>query len=170
MSGYSAREKGGFVLSASRVRLLGVPVELFCAAERHTNDLLREVALMAAARADLEPGHLFSELLATADAYAHRPAAVRRAIADAVAAAQRAGLATVDVDLAADDLAADGALAWEELLRRFDAMSREEQLLTLPAGAEVAAFRGWYVRELVEQVRTGREPARWTYAGDLVGA
>jgi hypothetical protein len=158
------------VLPASRVRLLGVPVELFCAAERHTNDLLREVALMAAARADLEPGHLFSELLATADAYAHRPAAVRQAMTDAVAAALCAGQDVVDVELDADDLAADGALAWEELLRRFDTMSREEQLLTLPADAEIAAFRAWYVRELVEQVRAGREPVRWTSTRELVDA
>jgi hypothetical protein len=158
------------VLPASRVRLLGVPVELFCAAERHTNDLLREVALMAAARADLEPGHLFSELLATADAYAHRPAAVRHAMLEAVTVALRAGADVVDVELDADDLAAGGALAWEELLRRFDTMSREEQLLTLPADPEVAEFRAWYVRELVEQVRTGREPVRWEPARLLVDA
>jgi hypothetical protein len=53
---------------------------------------------------------------------------------------------------------------WEELLRRFDAMSRDEQLLTLPAGPEVTAYRAWYARELLEQVQTGRAPISWQTA------
>ena len=148
------------MLPRVRVRLVDVPVALFCAAESHTNDLLREIALMAAARPDLGDG-LFTDMLATADTYAHRPAAVRHRIAESVALAQRQGWDSVTVDFDADALAADGALAWEELLQRFDAMSREERLLTLPADPELAAYRAWYVAELVEQVRTGREPVSW---------
>jgi hypothetical protein len=160
------------VLPTTRVRLVDVPVALFLAAERHTDDLLREVALMAAAREDLTPGHLFSDLLATADAFAHRPAAVRQRIADCALLAQRAGQDRVTVELDADASAADAALAWEELVRTFDEMSRHEQLLTLPPGRDVAAFRAWYVRELVEQVRTGRAPVPWSpaQAGALAGA
>ncbi len=158
--------------STVRVRLLDVPVALFTAAERHTNDLLREIALMAAARADLGPGHLFSELLAAADAYAHRPVAVRHRIAESVEVARRNGWDTVSVDVDADETAAAGARAWEELLRQFDDMSRDERLLTLPSAPEVAAYRAWYVRELVEQVQTGRAPVSWTRAreGALAGA
>jgi hypothetical protein len=160
------------VLPTVRVRLLDVPVALFCAAERHTNDLLREIALMAAARADLRPGHLFSEVLATADTYAHRPVAVRHRIAEAVTLAQSAGWDAVTVEVDADDNAAEGAIAWEELLQQFDDMSRDERLLTLPAARDVAAYRAWYVRELVEQVRTGRDPVSWTRARNatLAGA
>lgn len=149
------------MLPKVRVRLVDVPVSLFCAAEQHTNDLLREVALMAAARPDMAEGHVFSELLATADTYAHRPAAVRHRVAESVTVALRQGWPAVTVDVDADALAADAAVAWEELLRRFDAMSRDERLLTLPADPELAAYRAWYVRELVEQVRTGREPVSW---------
>jgi len=152
------------VLPRVRVRLVDVPVALFRAAEQHTNDLLREIALMAAARPDLGDGHLFTEMLGAADTYAHRPAAVRHRIAESVAVAQRQGWDAVTVDFDADALAADGALAWEELLQRFDAMSRDEQLLTLPAEPDLAAYRAWYVRELVEQVRSGREPVSWTDA------
>jgi len=161
---YTFRPEGGPVLPRARVRLIGLPVALFCAAEQHTNDLLREIALMAAARADQEGAGLFSDLLAAADTYAHRPADVRHRIAESVAVAQRQGWDTVSVDFDADTTAADGATAWEELLQRFDRMSREERLLTLPANAELAAYRAWYVRELVEQVRTGREPVAWTRA------
>jgi hypothetical protein len=153
-----------------RVRLVDVPVALFRAAEQHTNDLLREVALMAAARPDLEAGHLFSEMLSTADAYAHRPAEVRECIAESVALAIGAGWETVTVEVEADDAAAEGAWAWEELLRRFDAMSRDGQLLTLPADAELTAYRAWYVRELVEQVRTGRSPTGWSPFREPAGA
>ena len=149
------------MLPRVRVRLLDVPVGLFCAAEQHANDILREVALMAAARPDLGDGHLFTEILAAADDYAQRPSAVRHRVAESVALAQRQGWESVTVDLDADVEAADGALAWEELLQRFDAMSRDERLLTLPADGEMAAYRAWYVRELVEQVRTGRAPVSW---------
>jgi hypothetical protein len=146
------------------VRLVDVPVALFHAADRHTNDLLREVALMAAARTDLGSGHLFGDLLATADAYAHRPAALHRRIADCVALADAAGHDRVTVDLDADSTVVDGAVAWHDLQRQFDELSRREQLLTLPADDDVAAFRAWYVQELVEQVRDGRAPRGWTRA------
>lgn len=155
------------MLPRARVRLVDVPVALFCAAEQHTNDLLREIALMAAARPDLGDTSLFTEMLAAADTYAHRPAEIRHRIAESVAVAQRHGWDRVTVDFDADTNAADGALAWEELLQRFDGMSRAERLLTLPADAELAAYRAWYVRELVEQVRTGREPVPWTVARTL---
>jgi hypothetical protein len=147
------------VLPRTRVRLVDVPVALFCAAEQHTADLLREIALMAAARPD--EGHLFTDILAAAETYAQRPAAVRNRISETVAAAQQQGRDRVTVDFDADTNAADGALAWEELLQRFDALSRDERLLTLPADPELAAYRAWYVSELVEQVRTGRAPVPW---------
>lgn len=152
------------LLPKVRVRLVDVPVALFDASEQHTNDLMREFALMAAARPDLGRGHLYSDLLAAADVYTHRPADVRGRIAESVAVARRSGWANVTVDFDADASAADRALAWEELLQRFDAMSREEQLLTLPAGEELRAYRSWYVQELVEQVRTGRSPVSWERA------
>ena len=152
------------MLPRVRVRLLDVPVALFCAAEQHANDLLREVALMFAARPGLADGHLFAEILAAAETYAQRPAAVRHRIAESIALAQRQGWDSVTVDFDADADAADGALAWEELLQRFDVMSRDERLLTLPADPELAAYRAWYVRELVEQVRTGRDPVSWQAA------
>ena len=147
------------MLPRSRVRLIDVPVALFCAAEQHTADLLREIALMAAARPD--EGHLFTDILAAAETYSQRPAAVRNRIAETVAIAQRQGWDRVDVDFDADANAADGALAWEELLQRFDALCREERLLTLPADGELVAYRAWYISELVEQVRTGRSPISW---------
>jgi hypothetical protein len=156
------------VLPSVRVRLVDVPVALFHAAERHTNDLLREVALIAAASTDLGSGHLFGDLLATADAYAHRPAALHRRVADCVALAAAAGHDRVTVDLDADADVVDGAVAWHDLLREFDALSRHEQLLTLPAADDVVAFRSWYVRELVEQVRDGRAPRGWTRARSAV--
>lgn len=158
------------MLPRVRVRLVDVPVTLFIASEQHTNDLLREIALMAAARPEADRGHLYSDLLAGADTVAHRPADVRRRIAESVAVAQRSGWDTVTVDVDADATAADGALAWEELLQRFDEMSADERLLTLPADAELRAYRAWYVRELVEQVRTGRSPVSWERARHLAMA
>lgn len=160
------------MLPRTQVRLVDVPVALFRASERHTNDLLREIALMAAARHELETGDLFSELLATADAYAHRPASIGNRVGEAVSVAERSGWDSVSVGFDADADAADGVLAWDELLRRFDSMSRNEELLTLPADPALLAFRAWYVSEIVEQVRTGRDAVAWADAHDrsLAGA
>lgn len=153
------------MLRTVRVRLVDVPVALCCAADQHTNDLLREIALIAASRPELGRTHVFSQLLALADRYTHFPAAVRHRVAESVALARRQGWDRVTVDLDVDTDAADAAVAWEELLRRFDDMSRDEQLLTLPADPDVRAYRAWYVAELVEQVRTGRAPVSWDSAG-----
>lgn len=152
------------MLPSARVRLVDVPVALFLASERHQNDLLREIALMAAATEGLERGHQFADLLAAADRYAHRPAEVRRRIAECVALAARAGWDSVTVDVDADPDAADAAEAWEALQCRFDGMCRDEELLTLPADPDLVAYRHWYVTEVVEQVRTGRAPVGWTAA------
>lgn len=158
------------MLPKVRVRLVDVPVALFLASEQHTNDLLREIALMGAGQPEAGRGHQFSDLLATADTFAHNPASVRRRIADSVTLAKRSGWDSVTVDFDADATAADGALAWEELLQRFDVMSAQERLLTLPADSELRAYRAWYVRELVEQVRTGRTPVSWERARHLAMA
>jgi hypothetical protein len=158
------------VLPRVRVRLVDVPVSLYAASEQHTNDLLREIALMGAGRPESARGHQYSDLLATADTYAHHPAGVRSRIAESVALARRGGWDSVTVDFDADANAADAALAWEELLVRFDTMSGEERMLTLPADEELRAYRAWYVRELVEQVRTGRLPVSWERARHLASA
>ena len=156
-------------VSAVRVRLLDVPVALFAATDRHTGDLLREIALVVAARPDAESGRVFGDLLARADAYVHGPGAVHQRVAAAVFAAERTASEVVDVTVEADAAAAEAALAWDDLQRQFDVLSREDQVLTLPADPEVVAFRTWYVREVVEQVRTGRAPISWLPERALVG-
>lgn len=158
------------MLPKVRVRLVDVPVALFVASEQHTNDLLREIALMAAAHPDAGRGHHYSDVLRTADSFAHHPAGVRHRIAESISVAQRSGWDSITVDFEADAAAADAALAWEELLQRFDTMSLEERLLTLPADPELRTYRAWYVRELVEQVRTGRSPVSWERARHLAMA
>src|SRR5688572_4547541 len=125
---------------------------------------------MAAARPDAGRGRHYSDVLETADTFAHHPAGVRHRIAESVAVALRGGWESVTVDFDADAAAADAALAWEEMLQGFDTMSLEERLLTLPADAELRAYRAWYVRELVEQVRTGRSPVSWERARHLAMA
>lgn len=152
-----------------RVRLVDVPVALYCATDQHASDLLREVALVAAARPDLGKGHLFTELLDAAEQEVLRPAA-RRRLQETVEAALHAGLPTITVELDADIRTADRALAWESMLQRFDTMSQEERLLTLPAEPMVRAYRAWYVTEVVEQIRTRRDPVPWTAAGSLAVA
>lgn len=151
------------------VRLLDVPVALFAATDRHTSDLLREVALMVAARPDAESGQVFGDLLAGADPYVQGPVALHQRVAAAVLAAGLKGDQTVDVTVPAEDADAEAALAWDDLQRRFDTMSRNDLLLTLPADRRVVAFRTWYVREVVEQVRTGRAPQPWLADRALVG-
>lgn len=71
--------------------------------------------------------------------------------------AAAAGAETVDFDVfVPDDIAGkiEGVAAW---LRRVGTSIMRRQLLTLPASAEVTAYRCWYGDEILHQL-AGREP------------
>jgi hypothetical protein len=140
--------------SGRRVHLVGVPVAVILESIQQLNDLQREVQVMAMGRnapPELEqviqtgrPWVTDIDLWAGSD----------RRLAESAAAA---GAETVDFEVVVpDDIASriEGVAAW---LHRVTSSILSRQLLTLPASAEVIAYRRWYGDEILRQM-AGMEP------------
>lgn len=136
------------------VHLVGVPVDLLLESTRQLTDLQREVRVMTMAH-HAPPG-LEHEVQAS------RPwvtdvdlwTDADRRMAERAAAS---GAETIDFDVyVPDDIASriEGITSW---LRRAAAGIRRRQLLTLPASAEVTAYRRWISEEILRQL-SGRAP------------
>lgn len=140
--------------SGRTVHLVGVPVAILLESIQQLSDLQREVQVMAMGRN--APPELDQVVQAgkpwitDVDLWTDSD---RRAAEQAAAA----GAETVDFDVfVPDDIATkiEGVAAW---LRRVAASIMHRHLLTLPASAEVTAYRRWYGDEILRQL-SGREP------------
>ena len=131
------------------IRLLNAPVQLFPAAQQHTEALLREYALMAM---QLESG-----------APAPRLALDMRAVTAQIHAAVEAGCASVDLVVSAPETARTTLAEARDALDVADRFAAEGQLLTSPALPEVRWCREWFLGEVLAQL-DGQEPTPWTMA------
>ncbi|HET6965753.1 MAG TPA: ATP-binding protein [Acidimicrobiales bacterium] len=140
--------------SGRKVHLVGVPVALLVESTQQLSDLQREVQVMAMGRnAPPELEHVVQTgkpWITDLDTWTDSD----RRMAESAAAA---GRETIDFDVfVPDDIASriEGIAAW---LRRVGSSIMRRQLLTLPASAEVTAYRRWYGEEILSQL-AGREP------------
>jgi hypothetical protein len=146
------------------VRLVGVPTELFLRSRQRTDDLVRELWLMALSDENGPRGRYYRQLVLAADAYSRRGAAVRQQVMTEVLAAQERGEATTDLAIDLPPEAVETALQWEQLLEEMDALCTRGELLTLASPPELARFHRWYSSEVVHQLRDGSEPVPFTSA------
>lgn len=147
------------------VHLLQLPVELWSRVQQHTDELLRELALIAARKPDEQhavPARL-TELMSRLTA---RFDGVSSAQEDQLFAAAAAGRRTID-DLAFElpaELAEPAAAASAELGRMLDEAdaycAQGEHLLTLASPQEFVDFRWWYLDQFTDQV-AGSAPTPW---------
>jgi hypothetical protein len=84
------------------------------------------------------------------------------AIRAQVEAAARDGKDTVEIELPADETAAEITERITDLLDAADEFCRSGDLLTLAAPPQVVAWRHWWRDQVVGQVREGAEPMPWT--------
>ena len=140
--------------SGRKVHLVGVPVAVLVESIQQLSDLQREVQVMAMGRN--APPELDQVVqtgkpwITDIDLWTDND----RRMAEHAAAT---GAETVDFDVfVPDDIASkiEGVAAW---LRRVTASIMRRQLLTLPASAEVTAYRLWYGDEILRQL-SGRAP------------
>jgi hypothetical protein len=141
------------------VRLLDVPVALYREAQQHTDDVLRELVLMAGFEASRgEPGRA-SRLADTADRHrAERNALSVTAERHVAAATGR----TITLEYDVEATSADTSAEWASLLDDIAALCREGTMLAVPANERVTAFSRWFCEEFVRQLRDGAEPRRWS--------
>jgi hypothetical protein len=138
------------------VRLLGVPVDAYRAADEHTEALLRELTLIELGGGKT-PDAVPSRLLVLVRELRTRSAGVDEVVRGQVDAAADAGEAAVDVSVELPDEAAEASLRLRELLEEADHYCRRGELLTLESPAWLLAFRRWYFGEIVAQLRHGAE-------------
>ncbi|WP_018637850.1 SpoIIE family protein phosphatase [Parafrankia elaeagni] len=143
------------------VRLGDVPTDLLLAAKNHVDGLMREFTLaMSGARNGSSgplPGRLADLLRIVTTRFAEPREAIRRLAL--TAAAGGAPRTTLDLKLSATS--AEAGDAYLTALEEIESYARAARLLTLQSPPQHVAFRRWYVRSLVDQLRaleTGGAP------------
>jgi anti-anti-sigma factor len=146
------------------VRVLGVPLDVHRRNSEHGEALRRELAFVANVR-DPEgaPVRLYTLGVDLTARYGGLTVAQEAQISAAIAA----GETTLDVEYDLPPEMADGIERFAGLLDELDDFCRDGDLLTLVTPAEGLAYRRWYLGEVVDQLREGREPRPWV-APDLV--
>ena len=145
------------------VRIQKTPVAVWVATQEHTDELLREFQLIAAAqqaprarRHDV-PQRLVALIEEMTAQYGGFGEANEQRLVDAAAA----GEDSVDLVYELPAAASDGALRLGELLDEADDYCRSgEHLLTLATPVELVAFRRWFLDEFVRQA-AGEPPMPW---------
>ena len=140
------------------IEIRDIPVRLLAALESHVRDLVHEahVVLGSARQLDRVSADDPVELVvATMDRYW---STMRTSWAQARLVGRTApGRSNFTTKLPAST-AEDGP-RFLDALDAADRLSREDQLLTLPAGPELVEFRRWFVGAMVRQVRGGEPEA-----------
>ena len=142
------------------VRLSGVPTSLLLAAKTHIDDVVRELTLLRGGEkssgANLPPA-IADLVRSVTEEFAGVRAEIKR---QALAAAAR-GETVADLVLHLPLSAADAGEHYLAALDEADQYARGARLLTLAPPLSHQAFRRWYVRSLVAQLRSlgaGRVP------------
>ncbi|HET7407925.1 MAG TPA: SpoIIE family protein phosphatase [Mycobacteriales bacterium] len=135
-----------------RVRIGAVPTELLLAAKAHIDNVVRELTLVRAEEASkgrAVPAPLAALIDTVTEDFAEARAEIKR---QALAAAERGDLFT-DLVLELPLSAADAGERYLLALDDADRHARAARLLTLAPPQSHRAFRQWYVRAIVDQLR-----------------
>lgn len=139
------------------VRIVGLPLDVYQRSSEHSDELLREFALVREENSD----HVPSRLLALIDELNARFSAFTQAPTAALHDALERGESTVDLTYDVPPEVAEGAVQLGSLLDETDDFCRSGDLLTLATGPESLAFRRWFLDEFVRQIG-GAPPRPWS--------
>ncbi len=139
------------------VRILGLPLDVYRRSAEHTDELLREFALIREDNSD----HVPARLLALVDELNARFSAFTRE--QTVTMQEAAGRGDKEIDLVYEvpPEAAEGVVRLAALLDEADEFCRAGDLLTLATLPEGLAFRRWFLGEFLFQIN-GKPPRHWS--------
>lgn len=138
------------------VRILGIPLDILQRSAEHSDELLREFALIREEGTDHVPARLLrviEELRGRFGAFAAGP---RQAMQEAL----ERGDDSVDLEYAVPPEVGAAAERLRGLLDEADQFCRAGDLLTLATPPDALAFRQWYLEEFERQI-AGRPPRPW---------
>jgi anti-sigma regulatory factor (Ser/Thr protein kinase) len=141
----------------ARVRLAGCPVRLSLRQDEHLDELIRELQLVGADRANPTSRALAVELRDLLSGPAHARHMGRRV-------AQRAaeeGREYIDVDMAMPREFSGEVEKLDLAVKAADVHCAEMRLLTLESSDELRALRAWMTEEIVQQTRHAAAPVIW---------
>lgn len=139
------------------VRILGLPLDVMQRSSEHTDELLREFALIREEGSD----HVPSRLLALVEELRDRFGSFSESARLAMDAALERGDETIDLSYEVPPAVAGAARQLGALLDEADDFCRSGELLTLATQPEGVAFRRWYLDEFQRQV-DGEPPRPWS--------
>jgi hypothetical protein len=142
------------------VHLLEVPVDVWSRVQEHTDELLREFALMSSDPAG--PTEVPARLTRLIEILQATYSGVGDEQEAQLYAAAEAGQPVVeDLVFTVPIAVADAAVVLNETLDEADEFCRAGQhLLTLATPPELQRFRRWYLDQFIDQVR-GADPVPW---------
>ena len=146
---------------ARAVRLLGVPVDLYLEASRHTDEIVREFALISFGDRSGVNEHVPAALLDLVSQLRKRYARNTSAIRTRFDEAAGTGETSVDIELPADETVAEITERLTDLLDAADDFCRSGDLLTLASSPQVVAWRHWWRDQVLGQIREGADPTPW---------
>jgi anti-anti-sigma factor len=145
--------------TTSDVHLVGMPLDVHRRASEHGETLRRELTLVHHTIAeDAVP----ARLRALGEELAPHYQGLNSASDDLLAQALAAGRPTLDLTYKLPARAADDLERVDRLLDELDQYCIDRDLLTLVTPPEARAYRRWWIRELIEQLQTGRAPIPWS--------
>jgi len=139
------------------VHIIGLPLAVFRRASEHTDELLREFALIKEDGSE----HVPARLLDLIDELRLRFGGFTEGPRNTIQEALDRGDAEVDIRYDVPEGIADGVHQLGVLLDEADAFCRSGDLLTLATLPESLAFRRWYLDEFVRQA-AGQPPRPWS--------
>jgi anti-sigma regulatory factor (Ser/Thr protein kinase) len=143
----------------ARVRLAGCPVRLSLRQDEHLDELIRELQLVGAYRANPTLQALALELQELLSGPAHARHMGRR-IAQRAAAE---GREFVDVDMAMPREFSAEVQKLDLAVKAADVLCEEMRLLTLASSGDLRALRAWMTEEVVRQAQHGAAPVTWEH-------
>lgn len=138
------------------VRLVGLPLDIYQRASEHSDELLREFALIREDGSE----HVPARLLRLVEELNIRFAAFTEGPRTALQAGVARGDQQIDLHYEVPGEASEAAVRLGTLLDEADDYCRSGDLLTLATGPEAVRFRRWFLDEFVAQI-DGRPPRPW---------
>ena len=139
------------------VSILGLPLEVMQRSSEHSDELLREFALIRGEGSD----HVPARLLALIEELRGRFGSFSEGPRQAMQAARERGEETIDLHYEVPPAVAAAVRQVGELLDEADEFCRSGDLLTLATQPEGLAFRRWYLEEFQRQI-DGLPPRPWS--------
>ena len=140
-----------------RVSILGMPLAVMQRSSEHSDELLREFALIREEGSD----HVPARLLALVEELRARFGSFSEGALQAMQDAVERGDETIVLHYEVPPAVGDAARQLGDLLDEADEFCRAGDLLTLATQPEGVAFRRWYLGEFQRQI-DGQPPRPWS--------